>query len=45
MGREVRMWKTNSRETIDSHVGVDVLEDALSEEDQANGQTDQDYGP
>jgi hypothetical protein len=40
---EVRMRKADLREAIHAHIGVDVLEDALREEDQAESQPNKQY--
>jgi hypothetical protein len=43
MGREVRMRESDSCEANDSHVGVDVFQNALCEENQPHRQPDQQY--
>jgi hypothetical protein len=39
-GGEIRVWEADFGEAIHAHVGIDVLEDALSEEDQSYGDPD-----
>src|ERR1039458_3876554 len=43
MSSEVWVRKSDFRKAIDSHVGVDVLENSLGGKDQADGQADQEY--
>src|SRR5664279_40964 len=43
MGREVWMRKSDSCEANHSHVGVDVLQNALCKEDQPHRNTNQQY--
>ncbi len=38
-----RMRKTNSRKPLDSHVRIDELENALTEEDKSDGEPDQNH--
>jgi hypothetical protein len=35
------MWKANARETGDAHVGVREFQDALGEENQSDGKTNE----
>jgi hypothetical protein len=41
MSGEVRVWEPNARETKHAHVRVGEFQDALREEDQADGETNQ----
>jgi hypothetical protein len=43
MGREVRVWKSDSCKANHSHVGVDVLQNALCKEDEPYRNTNEQY--
>ena len=43
MSGEIRVREPDFGEAIHAHIGIDVLEDTLSEKDQANGESDEEY--